>query len=421
MRLDYARTFGTTVVLCVGLSLPGASFAQDADAPVEDQAATITETPANPADPREGDEAYERAKALLAAIDDILENTAEQRADQRKLPSKDEFLVPPVFTETKEDREDKIRALLDSALAVVTDVPIVQLQRTMEEHRKSIRDLEDQIAELKARQLTAPKDALMPGILNDTVESLDSEIKDLDGRIQGNRADIEKTKSEIAAALTQSGVKMEPGQLDLLLDSVLSGDLVRLVAAFQAARAIDEQLAKAVQATGDNLGTARKFFAMHSALFAMLVHGQDSMIKKIDNTYLPRLEAILSDVKSTRKETERLLKEKNRPDQKRALEANLKSQDFAEEVANYYRGYLLQQREQLSAARLKAVKDLRIADNTYETVEASFQLRALIKDAAASFEAIQKLEAPGFEQIFENQELRREFENLTRKLDVPGS
>ncbi len=90
-------------------------------------------------------------------------------------------------------------------------------------------------------------------------------------------------------------------------------------------------------------------------------------------------------------------------------------------MASYYRSYLMKQREQLAQARLKAVKDLKIADNTYETVEASFQLRNLIKDAATSFEAIQKLEAPGFEQIFENQELRREFENLTRQLDVPAS
>ncbi|MEL7544165.1 MAG: hypothetical protein AAGJ70_10350, partial [Pseudomonadota bacterium] len=90
-------------------------------------------------------------------------------------------------------------------------------------------------------------------------------------------------------------------------------------------------------------------------------------------------------------------------------------------VAQYYRGYLLQQREQLAKARIKAVRDLRIADNTYETVEASFQLRSLIRDATSSFEAIQKLEAPGFDQIFKDQELRREFENLTRKLDVPTS
>ena len=65
--------------------------------------------------------------------------------------------------------------------------------------------------------------------------------------------------------------------------------------------------------------------------------------------------------------------------------------------------------------------DLRIADNTYETVEASFQLKNLMRDSAASFEAIQKLEAPTFDQIFKNEELRQEFENLTRRLDAPSS
>ncbi len=377
--------------------------------------------PVEEADPREGDAAYEQAKRLLASIDSILEETAEQRSDARKLPSKDEFLVTPIWTETREDREDKVRALLDAALGVVTDVPIVDLQKGIEDKRKSIRELEESIGELRKKQLTAPKDALMPGILNDTVESLEQEIEDAEKRITGNKDGIAKTKLGIQDALAQSGIKMDPAQLDLLLDSVLSGDLVRLVAAFNAARLIDEQLAKAVQASGDNLGTARKFFAMHSALFAMLVHAQDVLIHKIDTVYLPRLQAIGRDVAKARTETKRLLKEQNRPDQKRALEANLKSQEFAEKVSAYYRSYLLQQREQLASARLKAVKDLKIADNTYETVEASFQLRALIKDAAASFEAIQKLEAPGFDQIFENQELRREFENLTRKLDVPTS
>ena len=72
-------------------------------------------------------------------------------------------------------------------------------------------------------------------------------------------------------------------------------------------------------------------------------------------------------------------------------------------------------------SRKKAAHDLRIADNTYETVEASFQLRNLMRDSTTSFEAIQKLEAPTFEQIFKNEDLRREFENLTRKLDTPSS
>jgi len=75
----------------------------------------------------------------------------------------------------------------------------------------------------------------------------------------------------------------------------------------------------------------------------------------------------------------------------------------------------------VAKARQRAVHDLRIADNTFETVEVSFQLRNLMRDASASFESIQKLEAPTFDQIFKNEELRREFENLTRKLDGPTS
>ncbi|MET0657683.1 MAG: hypothetical protein ABW110_05945, partial [Steroidobacteraceae bacterium] len=90
-------------------------------------------------------------------------------------------------------------------------------------------------------------------------------------------------------------------------------------------------------------------------------------------------------------------------------------------AAKGYRRYLQQQREQIASARSRATHDLRIADNTYETVEASFQLRNLMRDSYTSFEAIQKLEAPTFDQIFKNEELRKEFENLTRKLDAPSS
>ncbi len=37
-------------------------------------------------------------------------------------------------------------------------------------------------------------------------------------------------------------------------------------------------------------------------------------------------------------------------------------------------------------------------------------------DAKTSFDALHRLEAPGFEQIFRNENLKREFENLTQKL-----
>ena len=374
-----------------------------------------------PKDPREGEVAFEQAQRLMKAIDAILQDTAKNRAEVKKLPSENEFLLKPLFTETREDREKKVRDLLDSVLGIVTDVPVVDVQKKIETLRKNMRDLDERIVKLREKQLVAPKDGMLPGYVTDTVDSLAKDIEDSKKRIEGNKDEIAKAKAEIFAALTKSGIQLAPEQVDLLLDGVLSGDLVRLVAVFNSAKAIDGQLAKLMAQSGENIGAARKYFAMHAALFAMLVHAQDGMIGKIDKQYLPKLEAITKDVAAARAKTQELLKAENRADQRRALEANRESQKLADEAARGYRRYLLQQREQVAKARQKATHDLRIADNTFETVEASFQLRALMKDAATSFEAIQKLEAPTFEQIFRNEELRREFENLTRKLDAPAS
>ncbi|MFN3744858.1 MAG: hypothetical protein ACK4TL_09145 [Hyphomicrobiaceae bacterium] len=372
-------------------------------------------------DPREGDPLHEQAQRLMKAIDAILNDAARHRGEARKLPSNRDFIVRPLWTETREDRERKIRDVLDAALGIVTDVPVVESQKKIEGLRRNIREIEDRIVKLREKQLTAPTSALIPGITADTVDSLERDIADARTRIDLNRDQIAAAKEEIRAALSKSGIELGNDQLDLLLDGVLSGDIVRLVAVFNSAKLIDGQLGKLMAATGENIGAARKYFAMHAALFAILVHAQDAMIEKIDKQYLPKLEAIMKDVEQARAKTNQLLRAENRPDQRRALEANRESQRLAEDAAKGYRRYLLQQREQIARARARAVHDLRIADNTYETVEASFQLRILMRDSATTFEAIQKLEAPTFEQIFRNEELRREFENLTRKLDQPTS
>jgi len=374
-----------------------------------------------PKDPREGEEDYERARNLMRAVDAILQDTAEQRSQAQKLPGRDEFILTPLWTETREDREQRVRNLLDSALAIITDVPVVDLQKKVEGYRNNIRDIEGKIATMKEKQLTAPKDGMLPGVFTDTVDSLGSDIADAEKRIDKNQEAIAKTKTEITAALTKAGVELTPEQVDLLLDSVLSGDLVRLVAVFNAAKAIDTQLGKLLTAAGNNISAARKYFAMHAALFAMLVQAQDSAIAKIDTNYMPKLDAILKDITAAQAKTARLLRAENRPDQLRALQANREAQKVASEAAKGYRRYLQQQREQIARARTRTTHDLRIADNTYETVEASFQLKNLMRDSAASFEAIQKLEAPTFDQIFKNEELRQEFESLTRRLNAPSS
>ncbi len=358
----------------------------------------------------------EKAIELLTEVDRLLSRAAEQRAELKDLPSRKTYVIPPLWKETREDREERVRKLLDSVLQIVTDAPVVEMQEQLHKHRKTISDLRDQIAHLRERRLLVPETGVLPGILSETQSSIDDKIADLQARIASNEEAITRIKGDIKAALTASGIEMSDAQLDLLLDSVLGSDLIKLVTAFQAARAIDDQLAQLLSASNEDVKAARRYFAMHAALFAMMVHAQEILIGKIDDVYLTKLRGILGDIRTTRNTTRQLLSEQNRADQQRALEANIKAQNFAEKVASFYRDYLLTQRRQLSEARERTLRDLAIADNTFETVEASFQLNELMRDARTSFEALQRLEAPGFEQVFKNETLRREFENLTRKL-----
>ena len=99
----------------------------------------------------------------MLAIDAILQDTAEQRSDAKKLPGKDEFIVPALDRDARRSRrQDPQPARCRSG--VVTDVPVVEVQRKIESLRKNIRDLDERIAKLKEKQIVAPKDGVLPGV-----------------------------------------------------------------------------------------------------------------------------------------------------------------------------------------------------------------------------------------------------------------
>lgn len=407
--------FAGSVLMALTPAAAQTPAANPAQAPATSPASAAPQPPGAEA-PVVRDLSQKKAIDLLAAIESLLTRTATERSELKDLPSRDNYVIPPLWKETREDREAQIRKLLDSVLEIVTDAPVVQMQASLQERRHAIAQLKDQITALRERRLRAPESGLMPGILSETQSSIDDKIKDIEARIKSNEEEIARGRLEIKEALKKSGVDISDAQLDLLLDSVLGSDLIKLVTAFQAARSVDDQLGTLLTMSNEDVKAARRYFAMHAALFAMMVHAQEIVIEKIDKVYITKLRGILGDIRVARDKSKKLLGEQNRPDQQRALDANVKAQNFSEKVASFYRDYLLTQRRQLAEARDRTLRDLAIADNTFATVEASFQLHELMEDARTSFEALQRLEAPGFEQVFRNETLRKEFESLTQKL-----
>ncbi len=375
-----------------------------------------TQVPA-PEPPAVVDTSGLQSQALLSSIDKILKRAAAEREAAKASPGRDNFLFAPIWTQTREEREKTVRELLDSALAIVTDAPILKLQDDIKKHREKIAAEKERVASLREKRLEAPQSGMMPGIFTETQGSIDRSIEALQQDIKVRQEDIVRIKLSIGRALNSAGVELSKEQLDLLLDSVLGGDLLKLVTAFEVAKVADQRLGTLVQQSNEDLKAARRYFAMHAALFAMLVEAQELLIEKVDTVYLPRLSTIMTNIVKTGAETKQLLQSQTRDDQKRALEANLKAQDISQKVSAFYKDYLETQRRLLMESREKTLFDLQVSDNTYETVEESFQLKSLMDESKTSFEALHRLDAPGFEQIFRNESLKREFQNLTQKLE----
>ena len=375
------------------------------------------------ADPRASDPAYQRSQRLFGSIRDVLEDAAQARADARG-----GVTVGTVFSRPFGlDAESRADDLLADAFSVVSDAPITQIQDEIAQRRRTITRLRDRVARLREDRISAPTE--VTGI-TDTITSsfgltktrtdIDAAIEDATARIAGNEMSIREAKDRFRNAMAQAGANISSEEADLLLDSVTGSDLVRIAAAYEAARGVSRQLMELMDQSGEDLKRAKRYYAMHTTLLALLVHAQTTFIQKVDGEYLPKIKAIQSDVLATRRDTEKLLSEQNTARQLEALNANLASQAIALEAADFYRSHLIDQRNEIVGARQKTVRELRIADNTLRTVDASFQLRAMMESATLSFEALQNLESPGIERIFRNEQLRQEFQKLSEKL-APGS
>ncbi len=368
------------------------------------------------ADPRAGDPGHERSRRLFGALKEILDEAAKSRMRQQTDP--ETGVSGFMLRQFGADEGTRVRDLLGSAFEMMTDAPVAEMQKQIGEARGEIETMKGQIAELREQRIAAPEDGGWESWLglSDDQNTLTDAISELERRIGEQEKRIAAQKQAFADAMTAAGAPLTNEQVDLLLESVTGKDLVELAAAYEAVRGVSEHLRQLMDESGEGLTFAKRYYGMHTALIALLVESQSQFLSQIDEGYMPKLDAIEDDIADAARQTERLLDDDPTEAQREALEANARSQKVATDALALYRDYLRRQRTQVAEARERTVKELRVADNTLRTVDASYQLREVMENAATSFEALQSLESPGFERLFRNEQLRREFKELTDKL-----
>lgn len=365
---------------------------------------------------REGAEAvWEDTRGLLESS----ETDHFQRIWDRLLPKLEKTLeleerqdgLPPRawIGPDRTSNQEAISALLDEAVDILSGSDLQGLRGRIRTLQSEIAAARADIAEYRRERVTAPSESLLRRTASDLERAIAAREADI-ARMQEELAAVE---AQFAQGLRDLGLELEDGQVEALLSTVVGDNLVDLGVVFDNVRAVTLQLEGLVAESGEDVESARRYYGMYVVLLKALDHMHRTVEEAISGHYLPRIDAIVERTRALSAET-RVLADAS-PDKADLLEANLEAQRLTLRAAGVYRRYLVEQGQQVRAARVALAADIAAAWNTYETVRVSGELIALVKSSRRLLQGLLDRQVPAL-RTFESLEMRRELDNLTAQL-----
>ena len=363
------------------------------------------------------------ASSVFAASEDSLPSylvekwgsLTETLSDALSLRDKQETLpASSWFGADRTSNARKIDELLDRALEILVQGQAGDLRRQALELRTEIPKLRLEADGLRNRRISAPESSRLPWVR--TRAKIDERLSELEGEIADRERALAAVDAQLAEALRALGLQLDDRQIDVLLSSVTGDDLLQNAVVFANVRVVVEKLAELSREDRDNLEINRRYSGLYLVLNDLLIHTQEELVRRIDGEYKPRLGEIGREAEALRKEALAKASQAGYSDsQKKSFALNAESNAMTLRVAELYTRLLDSQRKGIldNLADLRRSRDL--AENTYRTVRSSGDLRNLIRSGLELFDSIHALAMPEI-LPFENEAIRREFEEINKRL-----
>jgi hypothetical protein len=336
-------------------------------------------------------------------------------ADTLQLRDKQETLPDSSFWgEDKNSNAKKINALLDQALAILLQGDANDLRKQALQLREEIPGQQMQLDDLRNKRISAPESSKAPWVT--TRPDIESQITRLEGEIAAKKRTLADINGKIAKALRQMGLDLEDKQIDIFLTSVTGDDLFQNTVIFANVKLVVEKLAELSREDRDNLEISRRYTGMYLVLNDLLIVSQEGLIGKIDQDYKPHLAKIRAEAETLRLEAQDRARQSQYTDaQKNVFKANAQANAMTVRVSELYSELLQSQRASVMTTLVELRRGRDVAENTYKTVRSTGDLRNLIRSGLELFDSIQALSMPQI-QSFENDAIRKEFEEINKRL-----
>ena len=304
---------------------------------------------------------------------------------------------------------------MDAALSILIQGNAINIRKEANDLRNKITALRIELDDTRNKRITAPESSMLPGRLTRT--KADKQIEHLELEIKENEELLQEINARLIDAMKEIGLELDEQQIEILLNSVTGDDLLNNTVIFSNVKSVVTKLEDLAK-NDTSFEINKRYTGMYLILNELLIYTQQGLLQKIEAEYKPRINAIVTEAAKLRDDAKaRSTNKQYSQAQRSGFKMNAEANDLTVRVGKLYIDLLNSQRNGIvdSIKNLSLNRDL--AESTYKTVRSSGELRNLIHSGLNVFDNVNALAMPQL-KIFENQNLRHEFEEINKRLKI---
>ena len=338
---------------------------------------------------------------------DTIRLKIEEVVDLKK--SENEASSWTLIASSKKDYRIKIDNVLAEIEPILFDGEVVNYSNRIKKAKDLIEEASSRVSIINEELLFHKGDE---GFFSKSKDDLKEEKKDLKKIIKRSEILIDDLEFDLKRKLNNLGIKVTREQIRVLTSRVDGDDLSKTFAIFDVTKQISTSLGELIKTNSFDSKSTVKYYGVYVLLSELLAYSQKKYIERIDALYLIALENIEDDIKKSIDFTNEAIGNSSSKENIKILRQNIDSNEFALEVADFYKDILLNQRKQLESALEKTREQIDVAYSTYDTAAVSFNLLELINRSQDEFGKILNLQAPDIIP-FENEQLANKFNEIS--------
>ncbi|QDT12939.1 hypothetical protein [Planctomycetes bacterium K23_9] len=341
---------------------------------------------------------------------DSLSSALELFDDSQKRPSENELPFYDLLSRTKESQQEKVGGYLDAAGEAMGVSSISVRRQRIRVLRETIQETQRNLTVYKRKRISAPKETYNPLIT--TKSGYDKKIKEGEETILLSDQKIESEKERLVKDFARIGMRLDPVEVDELLDSITGDEFVRVTIVFDNAKRFAAELERLTNESGEDLEAAKQYYGVYLMLLHSMSRLQEKFVQNVDEVYFPKLDGFIDQARQNMNEAEEAIKQGG---DKQILRNNIVSNQLTYDAAILYKDGLKEQRRQMLEANVACKRNILTAENTYKTVALSKDLSDLMSVSRRAFDSITGLSIPDL-RPFRNERMRDAFSEITREL-----